>query len=480
MSRSSPSLDIGILDATGQKFTLPLDAVAETFAVIGIRGSGKTTTVKRIAEQMCKAGLPWIAFDPVGVWWGLRANKDGSPSNLPVVVFGGKHGDIPINKGDGKLVARAVVRENICAVIDVFRESKAFWRHFLAEMCLELMELEPDEPRHVFIEEAPEFVPQKGRTDLTQRTKEAVERLIRLGRNQGYGATLISQRSATVDKDVLSQCENLFVMRSTGKHDRKALQEWVDENAEGGEAALGGLSKLESGQAYFWSPAWLKQFDLVKIHEAETHHPGKTRRVGAAKTKIVTMGDVGDFVERVQGQLDLAAVEVDEAKPKRSRAPRDDASAGRAVAKAALKETEGLKAEVEKHLAEVTRLREKCRRLEPLADEAKAARAALERTRKALQPLYDGLRGLYAEAGTGGGGGAVDMDVWEPWLAKAAKKGARKMLTLLLERPELTKQQLATLAGVSMKGGTFRTYLSWLRSNGLVRTDGDRVVLLEP
>lgn len=476
----SRTLKIGKTLPNGKPFTLPLDAVAQTFACIGIRGSGKTTTVKRIAEQMCKAGLPWIAFDPVGVWWGLRANKDGSPSDLPVVVFGGKHGDIPIGKGDGKRVARAVVRENICAVIDVFRESKAFWRTFLADMCLELMELEPEEPRHIFIEEAPEFVPQKGRYDLTARTKEAVERLIRLGRNQGYGATLISQRSATVDKDVLSQCENLIVMRSTGRHDRKALQEWVDEKDEDGtNISLEGLAQLQAGEAYFWSPAWLEQFDRVKIHEAETHHPGKTRKVGAAKAKPVTMGNVGDFVERLRGQLEFAEAEEDEAKPKSRGAAKSSPSVERATAKAAVKATEGLKNQINDLTSEVTRLREENRRLKSVADRTSAAEAALSNTRKALQPLYEGLHGLFAETPTNGAP-AVDMDVWDPWLAKAGKRGARKMLTILLEKPELTKQQLATLSGVAMKGGTFRGYLSWLRSNGLIRTDGDRVVLQTP
>lgn len=475
----SRALKIGKTQPSGNAFTLPLDAVAETFAVIGIRGSGKTTTVKRIAEQMCKTGLPWIAFDPVGVWWGLRANKDGSPSNLPVVVFGGKHGDIPIGRGDGKLVARAVVRENVCAVIDVFRESKAFWRTFLADLCLELMELEPEEPRHVFIEEAPEFVPQRGRTDLTARTKEAVERLVRLGRNQGYGATLISQRSATVDKDVLSQCENLIAMRSTGKHDRKALQEWVEEKGDEDAAALDGLSKLQAGEAYFWSPAWLQRFDRVKIHEAETFHPGRTRRVGAAKAKAVNLGDVGDFVDRLRGQLELAAVESEGAKPKHRGKSKAPASAELATAKAALKATEGLKAQIEDLTGEVTRLREQNRRLQAAADRTKAAEAALSKTRKALQPLYEGLHGLYAEA-PDDGTPIIDMEVWEPWLAKAGKRGARKMLTILLEKPELTRQQLATLAGVALKGGTFRGYLSWLRSNGLVRTEGNRVFLLTP
>lgn len=71
-------LEIGTL-MSGQKFTLPLDLVTRTLAIIAIRGWGKTVAATVIDEEMCEAGLPWVAIDPVGVWWGLRANPDGSP-----------------------------------------------------------------------------------------------------------------------------------------------------------------------------------------------------------------------------------------------------------------------------------------------------------------------------------------------------------------------------------------------------------------
>src|SRR5204863_3363346 len=134
----------------------------------------------------------------------------------------------PLEKHAGAKIAEALASENIFAVIDVSMESKHTWRQFLTEFSLGLMQLNPESPRHLFIEEAPEFVPQRTKVALTAQCKEAVERLVRLGRNRGYGCTLLSQRPATVDKDVLSQCENLFVLRTVGPHDRKALEEWIE------------------------------------------------------------------------------------------------------------------------------------------------------------------------------------------------------------------------------------------------------------
>src|SRR5881396_3657223 len=134
------------------------------------------------------------------------------------------------------------------------------------------MQLNPESPRHLFIEEAPEFVPQRTKVALTAQCKEAVERLVRLGRNRGYGCTLISQRPATVGKDVLSQCENLFVLRTTGPHDRKALSEWIQAKASdaGLEKFLGDLAGLENGHAWFWSPHWLHTFEKIRVRPRKT------------------------------------------------------------------------------------------------------------------------------------------------------------------------------------------------------------------
>src|SRR5437762_4748977 len=185
------NLNLG-LTVSGKQFTLPLDASVQTFALLAIRGAGKTSTAAVIAEEMCKASLPWICFDPVGVWWGMRANSEGKPSGFPVVVIGGEHADIPLEKNAGAKIAEALASENVFAVIDVSMESKHTWRQFLTEFSLGLMQLNPESPRHLFIEEAPEFVPQRTKVALTAQCKEDVERLVRLGRNGGYGCTLIS------------------------------------------------------------------------------------------------------------------------------------------------------------------------------------------------------------------------------------------------------------------------------------------------
>ncbi len=65
------------------------------------------------------------------------------------------------------------------------------------------------------------------------------------------------------------------------------------------------------------------------------------------------------------------------------------------------------------------------------------------------------------------------LEVWR----KALKAGARRMLDLLVEvYPEsITRAELGERAGYSVAGGTFQSYLSSLRRNGLAEVAGDMV-----
>lgn len=68
---------------------------------------------------------------------------------------------------------------------------------------------------------------------------------------------------------------------------------------------------------------------------------------------------------------------------------------------------------------------------------------------------------------------ASTEELLELWRG-ALKAGARSMLDLLVEAyPEgITREELAERAGYSLEGGTFQSYLSSLRRNGLAEVDG--------
>jgi Cdc6-like AAA superfamily ATPase len=75
---------------------LPADALDDRIAIVGTAGSGKTYAAKGFVERLLDSSARVAIVDPLGVWWGLRASADGTVAGYPVVVFGGKHADVPI------------------------------------------------------------------------------------------------------------------------------------------------------------------------------------------------------------------------------------------------------------------------------------------------------------------------------------------------------------------------------------------------
>ena len=149
---------------------------------------------------------------------------------LPVVVFGVQHEDILLDRDMGRRIAQAVVKENISCVINTFGMPKAAQRHLLAEFADELININ-NTPRHIFIEEAHEFLPQRVFGGLGV-VFNAVSNLVVMGRNRGIGVTLINQRAATLNKDVLTQIDTLLAFQNTSPQDRKALADWVEYHSQ--------------------------------------------------------------------------------------------------------------------------------------------------------------------------------------------------------------------------------------------------------
>jgi DNA helicase HerA-like ATPase len=55
----------------------------------------------------------------------------------------------------------------------------------------------------------------------------AVEDLVRRGRARGIGVTLVTQRAAVLNKDVLTQAEVLVALRTIAPQERDAIDAWI-------------------------------------------------------------------------------------------------------------------------------------------------------------------------------------------------------------------------------------------------------------
>lgn len=262
-------------------FSLSVDVVTSTVAILSKRRVGKTYTASVIAEEMCAAGIPWVAFDPTGAWWGFRADQEGNPSDrFPVIIIGGAHGDIPLEYAAGKVIAELVTDFPGHYVIDLSgadsqEDLERFSLDFFARFFI--LKQHKRSPIHLFIDEADTFAPQVPVGKRQNQILKAVEKIVRQGGILGIGQTLITQRPAVLNNNVLMQADALIVLQMTGPADQKAIQEWVKQHGTDAQlkAMKQTLASLPTGVAWYWNPG-VDIFRQISIRERHTYNSSAT------------------------------------------------------------------------------------------------------------------------------------------------------------------------------------------------------------
>lgn len=284
----------------GNSFYLPLDVVTQSLGILAKRRAGKSYTGRRFAEQLFKAGLPIVIVDPKGDWWGIRSSADGKSPGLPIVILGGEHKDVPLETGSGEVVAKLVVHERVSVLLDLAEFRKHEVATFMTAFLENLYRLKAREeyrtPVMLIIDEADAIAPQKPQKG-EERMLGAAEDIVRRGGQRGIGCTLITQRSAVLNKNVLTQTQILVPMRTIAPQDLDALKSWVDVHGtqEERKTLMESLPSLPTGTAWFWSPGWPTEegiFKRVEVLPIETFDSGATPKPGEKRIQPKNLADV--------------------------------------------------------------------------------------------------------------------------------------------------------------------------------------------
>jgi len=481
---------------------LPIEAVTQKLAFLGRTGSGKSYGATKLCELMLEAKAQVIALDPVGVWWGLRTGprKGGG---FPILVFGGLHGDVPLDPETGALIANLIVDRNLSAVLDVSQMLVSEQHEFVTDFVSQLFQRKKAAPAamHIFIEECQEFVPQNVGKDETHMV-HAFERLIKLGRNFGIGASLISQRPQEVNKKALNQTECLFAFQMTGPHERKAIESWVSE--KGAELDIVEvLPKLKVGEPHVWSPQWLGISKTLRIAKKVTADVSSTPKHGEsqAKPQQLTSVDLEELRSQMASVIEKAKAEdpkelqkrITELEKQLGKLQRKDANVPTKplLDDALLKEIRDAKNDAFEMVSQLRGLaskldeyREALNKSACILDRVQWNASAAKSNANMQIHLHNPVgpatpillpktragtvaqRARSSGAGTTGGAGVVSG-------------GMRRMMIALAQRPGLNARQLGVRAGLSSNSGTFSTYLGKLRSQVWIAGTRDRMELTE-
>jgi hypothetical protein len=447
---------------------------------------------------MHEADAQFVAVDPVGIWYGLRLSANGKDEGLNIPIFGGLHGDIPLEATAGALIADVIVDRGISAVLDVSQfESDSDRARFARDFAARFFHRKKSTPSavHIFVEEAQEFIPQN-----IQRGEEQMlhswQRLVRLGRNFGIGVSLISQRPQDVNKKALNQTECLFCFQLTGPQERKAVEDWVSD--KGLKEDLGRLlPELKQGHAHVWSPVWLNINEEVHIAQKTTFAAGTTPKVGERPVATKPLAPIE--MEKLRKDMAATIEKTKSEDPKHLRAEliktraelqrlaaAKPATETKVVEKQIItaKDVKGVEAVAQRLEAEGRRRVEAAQKMtetvEKLAESgreliqtAKNFAASLAAATNAPAPRHIPTPSrpvVTARPRVPAGEGSADV----------GNSGLRKMLIALAQRPEgLTRRSLGVRAGLSSQSGTFGTYLGKGRSSGWIIDKGDRMFITD-
>ena len=420
---------------------MPINSATKTFAILAKRGAGKSYTGAVLAEEFYKNNIPFVVFDPIDVWWGLKLNKNGKDKGLPIVVFGLEHADIKIDREMGRKIAQAVVKHNLSCVISTFGMPKTAQRHLIAEFAEEILNIN-NTPRHIFIEEAHEYVPQRVFGGLG-KTFNNVSNLVVMGRNRGLGVTLINQRASTINKDVLTQLDNLLVFRNVAPQDRKALKDWVEyHTAEGDfDKFMNSLPSLPTGEGWIWSPEFMRIFQKIKIRTRETFHPDREKLGENFIMPEFERADVQEFIKEFSQSIKKESVGSLKEKTDISLIPASNL-------------------ELEKQIIS-------------LKNEYESKLLLKDLDIRKRDDLINQIKKLLGVNGNNELTNIPSSNL-QMWIEKLGNQGTSNILKFLAEKSGLkySRSQIGLAIGMSSKSGSFNTYIATLKRNILIKEEG--------
>jgi hypothetical protein len=242
----------------GETFSIdPEFLVTERSAVIGQSGSGKSYLVSVICEELAANDLGFAVIDTEGEYAGLSGHK-----NITTID------NIESLSTDEERVRR-LITESEKIILDVSETDPKAINAFLESIYRVATQLfrqgrHKQNPFLIIVEEADIYIPQQGKHGL-----QILQLISRRGRKRGLGVLFATQRPALVNKNVLSQCNNVFIGKLTLKNDIDSVRIFFSSIDDARQ-----LIGLEPGQ--FYVQGVVSDPAFVKVRRRKTPHGGAT------------------------------------------------------------------------------------------------------------------------------------------------------------------------------------------------------------
>lgn len=243
---------------------LDLDVLLRTrLLVTADSGGGKTVLLKRLCEQIF-GKVPIIIIDPEGEFSPLR-EKFG-------FVLVGPGGETPADPRSAGLVAQTLLKLRASAVCDLYEMKPSARHEWVKNFCDALIDAPKAlwHPTIVIVDEASIFCPES-KAGESQAT-ESVKALGTRGRKRGICLVAATQRLAELNKGVSGMCLNRLVGGTFEDVNQKRALDVLSVNSEDKAEFLHQLKLLEPGYFFALGRAICTERTLVKVGPIETAH----------------------------------------------------------------------------------------------------------------------------------------------------------------------------------------------------------------
>jgi hypothetical protein len=261
------------------------DIVGAGINIFGVKGSGKTGAVARLAEQFAPLRVSEVLFDLKGDLDSLVTDRrrDGRPY-VPNGYLGTR---------ERAPRGRTILKKGVQAVYDLRTwqtpEEMANLICVIVEEMLETVALTPEgdlAPCLVFLDEAEYWLPQSQPSYLSghtyRRLLDAFHLLATMGRSRGLAPVIATQRIAKVNKDIIAQAEMNVLMKAVLDIDLDRYSDYFNKSLASRERIRG----FEAGEAVVCLPDGSQV--LTRFFERESRHRSHTPHVTAALTKFTS------------------------------------------------------------------------------------------------------------------------------------------------------------------------------------------------
>lgn len=447
-----------------QKTSIDLPTLVDSRLLVQANsGGGKSWLLRRILEQS-HGRVQQIVIDLEGEFSTLREKYD--------YVLAGKDGDTPAEPKSASLLARRILELNVSAIVDLYelhhQERKRFTKIFLESLVNAPKKLW--HPCLVIVDEAHVFCPEKGQSEAS----ESVIDLATRGRKRGYCAILATQRLSKLHKDAAAECNNKLIDRTGLDIDRKRASEELGFNTK--EQNLS-LRSLAAGEFYAFGPALSTEVKKVKVGNVITTHPkaGKritkptppTKKIMALLKKIKdlpeesekeakTIAEHRQKIIQLKRDIGILKREKTMGKPSQEQLDRAVKIALNQKEREMFKERTQMQKQIEnffKILEQIGQITQ--RALKKPVKEIKSVKFKPINTPQPVKQYHP-----KPQVPT-----VLPLDDNKPLTG-----GAKRMVEVLVSKYPMSfsKSQLATFARLSPRSGTYSTYLSRIRSKGLI------------